>query len=146
MNKYTTKNTDRNRDIIESLRKGERPRSIAERYGITLATVWQVKHKANKHGADLAKTYVIGENNITVWFKNIEAENDRNDDTWDDDEPYGPVQRCKCGLAMPCNDCLDLANYTRPVASRGWENFAIMPAGHSTGTELYGKEGAVRAK
>ena len=146
MNKYTTKNTDRNKDIVESLRQGERPRSIANRLGITLATVWQVKHKANKHGAGLAQAYIIGENNISVWFQGIERDNSCDDDTWDDDEPYGPVQRCKCGLTMPCHDCLDLANYTRPVASRGWENFAIAPVGHSTGAELYGKEGAARAK
>lgn len=30
------------------------------------------------------------------------------DELPDDDEPIGPVQRCQCGLVLPCGQCLSL--------------------------------------
>jgi hypothetical protein len=143
------RNTERNRAIVDMFKSGHKAREIAAKFGMGINAVYQVRYWENQNGANVPSSYLYGDENITVWYKAIEEHNEQiysaADEAYDDDEPYGPVQHCKCGLRMPCNDCLDLANYTRPVASRGWENFAVMPVGHSTSALLPGKTKSMAA-
>ncbi len=78
---------------------GLRPIEIGEQLGLSTARVSNIKARLRVLGFPL-HSYRRDSANIVR-----EAMDDEQPDP---DEPVmmGPVQRCKCGLAMPCNSCL----------------------------------------
>lgn len=81
------------RQIVQALGDGQKLKDVAERIGVTRATLsgWLTRYEG-EHG----KVPRRGRGNL---------------EQGEQDDPTG--DRCKCGLRLPCNNCLELEDFVK---------------------------------
>jgi hypothetical protein len=88
--------------ILDSFVTGKKITEVAA------ATGYSYKDVANVKLVLIAKGYNAGNGfNLTKQIRDGSSlAQEMDDESPDSDEPYGPVQRCRCELVMPCHRCL----------------------------------------
>lgn len=113
---------------------GQTPSKIAEQTGLSLARVSNVRKRLRELGYE-----------VLEWRKKRPA-NDNADPVQEPTRPVPPCvvsrfvrQFCRCGLTLPCNQCLDsteLGAYSQPAETETADEPSILNGGHVKGRKL----------
>ncbi len=102
-----TKLTDLQCSVWLKDQDGLRPIEIGEQLGLTPRRVCNIKARLRQLGFPVNQLWTVKQ---LAGHQNGAAFEPDDDELPDLDEPVqrGPVQRCTCGLTMPCHDCVSL--------------------------------------